>query len=185
MAVIHCITEWAMPSRHTFTIPPIKEFVERWITAHKAVRGPYFRRSVIVDPFCGQSKYATHSNDLAYGGVDAEEYCVKLLDKGVRADVVIFDPPYSNRQISECYKEIGRKCTQADTRNASLYKRVREPLAKLLKPDGIALSFGWQSAGFGKEWDTLELLIVQHGGAHTDTMCVAQRRKQLTLEATP
>ena len=54
---------------------------------------------------------------------------------------------------------------------------MREALALILKPDGIALSFGWQSAGFGRDWDTLEILLVQHGGAHNDTICVAQKRR--------
>jgi hypothetical protein len=153
-----------MPSRHTFSIKPIAAFLDRWIINAK----------IIVDPFCGQSTVATHRNDLGYGGIDAAQFCVGLLP--MLADVVLFDPPYSPRQISECYKGIGRKATTADTQNAALYARVREPLAALLKPGGIALSFGWQSSGFGKAFITEEILLVQHGGAHNDTICVAQRK---------
>lgn len=100
---------------------------------------------------------------------------VKLLAQGVVADAVLFDPPYSPRQISECYKSVGLKATGADTQNAALYSRVRKPLAALLRHGGIALSFGWQSSGFSKkEFRTTEILLVQHGGAHNDTICVAQ-----------
>lgn len=159
-------TTWAMPSRWTFSIPPIAEFIHRYVAPGM----------VVVDPFCGTSKIATHCNDLAMpGGVDAEEYCTSLV--GLTADAVLFDPPYSPRQISECYKSIGRKVTGQDTQNAVLYKRVRAPLAALLKPRGIALSFGWQSGGFSKsQFETIEILLVQHGGAHNDTICVAQRK---------
>lgn len=157
-------TAWAMPSRWTFQIPPIREFIERHLPA-----------GVIVDPFCGTSEIATHRNDLARGGVDAGEWAEQLLAAGVVADCVLFDPPYSPRQISECYKSIGREVTAADTQNAALYSRVRKPLAALLRPGGVALSFGWQSSVFSKkEFRTTEILLVQHGGAHNDTICVAQ-----------
>lgn len=158
---------WAMPSRWTFTIPPVRFFLDRWLEGC----------NVVVDPFCGSSMRGTHRNDLGMGGEDAGGWCEKLLAEiGRSADAVLFDPPYSRRQIAECYAGIGRKATTADTQNAALYARVRRPLAELLKPGGIALSFGWQSSGFGKDWDTLEILLVQHGGAHNDTICVAQRK---------
>lgn len=85
---------WAMPHAQTFCIPPIAEFLDRWLSG---------RRS-IIDPFCGESKRATFANDLAHGGVDAEAACQQWKSAGVVADAVLFDPPYSPRQISEVYK---------------------------------------------------------------------------------
>jgi hypothetical protein len=160
-------TKWAMPNRWTFQIKPIAEFIERHLPTHDG--------AVIVDPFSGTSEYATHANDLARGGVDAREYCNTLADQGVRADCVIFDPPYSPRQISECYKSVGIKATGKDTQNGALYASVRRAMKRMMKPGTVALSFGWQSSGFGKDFDTVEILLVQHGGAHNDTICVAQR----------
>ena len=157
-------TVWAMPSRWTFEIPPIREFIARHVAGCE----------VIVDPFAGRSTIGTHRNDLGYGGIEAEKYCEALSVAGIVADAVLFDPPYSPRQISECYKSIGRKATGADTQNAALYARSRKALAAILRPGGVALSFGWQSSGFGKKWKTTEILLVQHGGAHNDTICVAQ-----------
>jgi hypothetical protein len=157
-----------MPSRWTFEIPPIAAFIHRHING----------ANVIVDPFAGNSVIGTHRNDLGRGGIGAVEWCEKLLTDGVVADVILFGPPYSPRQISECYKSIGLKATMTDTQSGALYKHARHALAKLLKPDGIALHFGWQSSGFGKAWETLEILLVQHGGAHNDTICVAQRKPQ-------
>jgi len=159
-----------MPSRWTFQIEPVQKFL------HRHLRGC----GIIVDPFSGESTVGTHRNDLARGGQDAGDFCERLLEQGVAADAVIFDPPYSPRQIAECYKEIGRKATSEDTQSAVLYGRVKKPLAMLLKPGGVALSFGWQSHGFGVGWETTEILLVQHGGAHNDTICVAQR-KPLTM----
>lgn len=161
---------WSMPNRWTFEMAPVKAFLERWL-----VDCP-----VVVDPFSGKSVLGTIRNDLADGGVDAGEFCQRLLATHAgKCDAVLFDPPYSPRQISECYKSIGRKATTADTQNAALYARVRKPLGELLKPGGVALSFGWQSAGFGKLWATHEILLVRHGGAHNDTICVAQRKPEV------
>lgn len=160
-------TIFAMPNRWTFQILPIKEFIDRWIKSS----------DIIVDPFCGMSARATYCNDIAAPkGIDAEDFCNMLLSASIKADAVFFDPPYSPRQIAECYRSIEKEVRQQDTQNAALYKRVRAPLAELLKPGGIALSFGWQSSGFGKEWKTEEILLIQHGGAHNDTICVAQRK---------
>lgn len=157
---------WAMPSRWTFTIPPIREFVARH------TRGC----SSIVDPFSGTSNVAHHRNDLARGGVDAEAFVRGLVADGVVADAVIFDPPYSPRQITEVYASIGKKATLQDTQSAVLYKRVRSALNDVLAPGGVALCFGWSSAGMGKEYETEDVLLVRHGGAHNDTICVAQRK---------
>jgi hypothetical protein len=57
-------------------------------------------------------------------------------------DVLLFDPPYSPRQISECYNSIGLPITQTTTQNSVLYKRVRDAMVPILAPDGIVLSFG-------------------------------------------
>jgi len=98
---------------------------------------------------------------------------------GVKAELVLFDPPYSPRQITEVYQSIGRAVTTADTQSAVLYDRVRRAADRLLAPGGIALSFGWSSAGFGKRYGytTVEIMLVAHGGAHNDTICVAQRKR--------
>ena len=167
-------TAFAMPSPWTFEIPPIGAFVDRWLAGG----------GVSVDPFCGHSKRATYSNDMSQGGVDAEYYMESLHKSGVIADVLLFDPPYSPRQISECYKKVGRKVVMADTQNAAFYKRARNAARKVLRPGGIALSFGWSSCGFGVSWDVLEILLVRHGGAHNDTICVAQRSPALFREST-
>jgi hypothetical protein len=39
----------------------------------------------------------------------------------------------------------------------------------------VVLSFGWNSAGMGDFFEPVELLLVAHGGAHNDTICVAER----------
>jgi hypothetical protein len=156
---------WAMPNAATFSIPPIAELLDRWLVGAK----------VIVDPFCGSSLRGTHRNDLR-DGVDAETYCRGL---HIVADVVLFDPPYSPRQISEVYKSVGLNVGMLETQNGRLYRRCRDALDALLRPGGIAISFGWNSAGFGRKrgYQQEEIMLVAHGGGHNDTIVVVERKQ--------
>lgn len=159
---------WAMPSGDTFSVKPIGDFVRRYLTG------------VSVDPFARNNRWATHTNDLnpateAEHHMDAEAFMLMLAERGVRADCVILDPPHSPHQISECYAAAGLKAGMKDTQNAALYARVRKAARRLCQPGTIVLSFGWNSAGMGKEFEVLEIMLVAHGGAHNDTICVAQR----------
>lgn len=162
--------EWAMPNSETFSIRPIGEFVARYIRAS----------TVSVDPFARNKALATHTNDLdpttaAQHHMDAEDF---LRTVAPPCDLVLFDPPYSPRQISECYKSVGREVGMAGTQNGALYKRVRDAIDPILQPGGIVLSFGWNSNGMGKTrgYELLELLLVAHGGGHNDTICIAERK---------
>lgn len=165
---------WAMPSPNTFSVKPIGEFVERWL--------PHGLGEV-ADPFARDVALAKYTNDLspatkAEHHMDAADFGHFLAQRGVMLDGLLFDPPYSPRQISECYQSIGREVTGADTQNAALYKRVRDAFDPIIKPGGIVLSFGWNSGGMGRTrgYKIEEILLVAHGGAHNDTICLAERK---------
>lgn len=171
---------WAMPSSETFDCRPIGDFVRKYL------------QGTSVDPFARNKRWATHTNDLnpetqAEHHMDAEAFLHMLADQGVRADVVVLDPPYSPRQISECYAAAGLKAGMKDTQNAALYARVRKAARRLCRPGTVVLSFGWNSAGMGRGFKPREMLLVAHGGAHNDTICLAEEmddEPQLSLEAT-
>lgn len=163
--------EFAMPSKDTFSIKPIADFVQQYLAKSKAS----------VDPFARNREWFTHTNDLnpdtkAKSHMDAEEFCKSLA--GTTCDLGIFDPPYSPRQISECYKSIGLKVGMEETQNARLYRRVRDAMDPLIATGGIVLSFGWQSAGMGvkRGYELIEIILVAHGGGHNDTICTAERK---------
>lgn len=166
---------WAMPNHDTFTVKPIGEFVQKYLKGAK----------VSVDPFARDKRWATHTNDLnpataAEHHMDAEEFLKKLAQDGVHADLIIFDPPYSPGQIIECYKSIGLSTANAG-RNAELYRRVRDAIVPICTEDAIVLSFGWNSTGMGKKngFEQVEIMLCCHGGAHNDTICLAERRLPL------
>jgi hypothetical protein len=167
-----------MPSAETFGIRPIGEFVQRYLAASK----------VSVDPFARNRDWATYTNDIdpnteAQSHQDAEAFLADLAAKNVSVDLALFDPPYSPRQISEHYRAAGLTVTQEDTQSARLYRRVRNALDKIVSPSGIVLSFGWQSAGMGigRGYNLIETMLVTHGGAHNDTICIAEIKSSLTV----
>lgn len=152
---------FAMPSADTFSVKPIGEFVWRYLAESQ--------RS--IDPFARNKQWATRTNDLnpdteAEFHLDAEVFCNLMGFTEEPFDLGIFDPPYSPRQISECYKSVGREVGMTGTQNAALYKRCRDALHEIISPKGIVLSFGWSSNGMGKMrgYEIVEILLVAHGG---------------------
>lgn len=159
---------WAMSNSRTFHIKPIQEFVERHLK----------NASVIVDPFANECKYGTITNDLnpefnTTYHLDALDFLNQLPSES--ADVVLYDPPYSLRQVSECYKGFGLDVTQETTRSSWRARHLDE-IARILKPGGKCLCFGWDSNGVGKKrgFEMTELLLVAHGGSKNDTICTAE-----------
>lgn len=161
---------WAMPNKDTFSVKPIGEFVQRYLATST--------RS--VDPFARNKRWTTYTNDIdpstqADSHMDAEKFLRSF--QQLQFDLVIFDPPYSPRQISECYKGIGMEVGMKETQSALLYKRVRDAIPAILAPGGIVLSFGWSTNGMGvtRDFEILEIMLCAHGGAHNDTICMAER----------
>lgn len=164
---------WAMPNPNTFEVKPIGDFVQRYLEASRAS----------VDPFARDFIGPTHTNDLnpktkAQSHMPAGAFLDKLHGDGIRCDLAILDMPYSPRQISECYREAGLACGKPDTQNARLYGETKNALVKILTPEAVVISFGWNSAGMGIKhgFEQIEIMLVCHGGAHNDTICLAERR---------
>jgi hypothetical protein len=163
--------EWAMPNSETFDIPPIGAFVKKYLAASK----------VSVDPFARNKNWATYTNDLntattADHHMDATEFLATL--PANHCDLVIVDPPYSPRQVKECYDSIGVKMKQTDALLGFVRGKLREQIGRILAPGGVVLWFGWNSTGLGKKYDMtmLEILLVCHGSDHNDTICMAESR---------
>ena len=161
-----------MPASDTFDCKPIGEFVRHYLCQSKTS----------IDPFARNKEWCEYTNDLnpatkAQSHMDAEAYLCMLARIDVKADLVIMDPPYSPRQISECYKSVGLEVGMKETQSALLYQRVRNAIKPVLAPGGIVLSFGWNSVGMGIKhgFEQIEILLVCHGGAHNDTICVAEK----------
>jgi hypothetical protein len=167
---------FAMPDAHTFKMKPVKEILD-WYCKHPAI---------VIDPFARDSKYAgEYSNDLSSSfnqpySMDAIEFLDMAVEAELQVNVVLLDPPYSPRQISEVYQSVGRQVTGKDTQTARLYKECKDRLDKLLLRNGIAICFGWNSGGFGinRGYDLLHVRMIYHGAAHNDTIVTIERKRR-------
>ena len=134
---------WSLANPDTLSILPIRAWVKMFLAKSRAS----------VDPFARNCRLARWRNDLnpeteAEYHLDALEFLTRLKSDGLRADLCIFDPPYSRYQTKECYDGIGRHYGQSDTANHTGNWRVeRDALDEIMEPGGIVLSFGWNSAG--------------------------------------
>lgn len=159
---------WAMPSMHTFQIKPIAVLLNRYVGDGRGW----------IDPFAGENSPAEITNDLNPAKptkfhLHAKEFALKLTGtyKGV-----LFDPPYSLRQVKECYDAIGVKLFTEDTQRFP--QNVKEQIAPKIINGGIAITFGWNSQGFGKNlgFEMIEVLMVPHGRSHNDTIVTVERK---------
>lgn len=168
-----------MPSGNTFDVIPIHNMVRKYLHAS----------AISVDPFARNKRWATYTNDLnpktdAEFHMEASEFLEMLRRRGIKPDLILFDPPYSPRQIQELYEGIGRKTEQSTTHLAATWSDCRDIIAKMTADGGIVLSFGWNSTGMGKKhgFEIEELLLVNHGACHNDTICVAERKTQQKID---
>ncbi len=145
--------EWAMPNKKTFSIPPIKRLLQK-----------QFKHDRILDPFPFEYKE------------DATEMLNKIQDNSY--DYAVFDPPYSPRQLKECYKGKGEYDTKSST-----WSNWKDLIARKIKVGGKVISFGWNSGGIGKKrgFKIVSILLVAHGGSHNDTICTIEIKKKDTL----
>jgi len=160
---------WAMPNKNTFSIKPIKSLIDRNIDENS---------SVVIDPFANTNRIASHCNDL-----DPQyetEFCMDALDflktfDDRSVDTVLFDPPYSPRQVSECYKSLDMTVNMQTTQS-SFWGDMKKEISRIIKNKGVVITFGWNSGGIGKTkgFEIKEILMVAHGGWHNDTICTVE-----------
>ena len=158
---------WAMPNKNTFEIKPIHDLIVEEMTD-----------GTWIDPFANRNKLATITNDLSQEfdtdyHLDALDF-MKLFDDA-SVDGVLYDPPYSPRQVSECYNNVGFNVTW-DTTKASFWGNHKREISRIVKVGGKVITFGWNSGGIGYKYgfEITRILMVPHGGWHNDTICTVE-----------
>ena len=160
---------WAMPNKNTFSIKPIKQLLTEEVDN---------KNNLWIDPFANTNKWGNITNDLnpeydTDDHLDALDFLIPF--EGESVDGVLFDPPFGPRQVSECYKGFGIPVTMQTTQ-ASFYTNIKKEIARIVKPNGKVISFGWNSGGIGKTngFTITRILLVAHGGWHNDTICTVE-----------
>ena len=159
---------WAMPNSATFTIAPVWEIIE-----------PLSENcGYSIDPFFGGFRSVNTTNDLnpeirADYHMDALDFLRMFYDEEV--DLVLFDPPYSPRQVSECYKKLGHTVNMQTTQ-ASYSSNMKKEISRIVKPGGKVVTCSWNSGGIGKKYgfEIERIRLVAHGGWHNDTIVVVE-----------
>lgn len=161
---------WAMPSRYTFSIKPIAELIEL-----------YRPQGLSIDPFANSSRFADITNDLdpdcdSDYHMDAEDFLKQFADNSV--SLVLYDPPYSSRQVSECYKRLGHTVNMETTQN-SYWRKQKEQISRIVQSGGVVITCGWNSGGIGMKYgfEKEHIRLIPHGGHHYDTIIVVERKR--------
>lgn len=164
---------WAMPNSKTFDIKPIKELIHKYVDVCDGV---------IIDPFANTCKIATITNDLDVSydtdyHMDATDFLKMFGDASV--DIVLYDPPYSPRQVSECYKKLNMS-VDVTTTQAAYWAKQKKEIGRIVKTNGIVITCGWNSGGIGHKYgfDIQEILLVPHGGWHNDTIVTVDKKRK-------
>lgn len=162
---------WAMPNHETFKIEPIARLLKRYVP--EGGKG-------WADPFAGNNSPAKYTNDHnpdmdTENHMEARRFATYF--KKNELDGVLFDPPYSFRQISEHYRILGKKATAKDT-SMLFYEKVKSAICNKVRPGGYAISFGWNTNGFGisRGFRIVEIMAIAHSGSKNDTLVVVEKK---------
>jgi hypothetical protein len=160
---------WAMPNKDTFLIKPINGLVRRLVAECPGLS---------IDPFSNGYRYAKLTNDLdpscpADHHLDALEFLKTIKTRSV--SLTLFDPPYSPRQVSECYRRLHRTVNMQTTQS-SFWTKLKVGIARVTRRGGVVLTCGWSTNGIGKSngFTIREIMLVAHGGWHNDTICTVE-----------
>jgi hypothetical protein len=144
---------FAMPNKHTFTIKPIHQLIsdeDAWS---------------FIDPFPFTEKIER----------DALDYLISIPSESV--DGVLFDPPYSPRQLKEAYDNVGQSWDGTN----SLWSQWETEIARVIKPGGKCIKCGWNSHLISDGFEITRILLVNHGSHHNDTIVTVQKKIQSSL----
>ncbi len=159
---------WSMPSKWTFQIKPIAKLLARYVG----------NGTGWIDPFAGECSPAEFTNDIenktARFNLDALEFLIST--ETYTAQGCLFDPPYS---VEQCLRKYTPKFKGTAGR-AEYWAKCKDELARIISPNGLCISFAWDSTGMGKGrgFEIIEILLVCHGACHNDTIVTVEVKRE-------
>jgi hypothetical protein len=162
---------WEMPSKYTFKMNCVRELLLRYTVDGKGW----------CDPFCGVYSIAEWTNDIDEGKPaishnDGLIYLKSLFHDAF--DGCTFDPPYSTEQCLRLYKQKSDYHGGTAAR-AEYWAACKDEIARIIKPGGVVISFGWDTCGIGKKrgFGIVEVLDICHGACHNDTLVTVEKKQ--------
>jgi hypothetical protein len=127
-----------------------------------------FANDTCEEPGLWDGAYVT-SNDLNPSfkttyNLEANDFAEKMEREGRLFDLILFDPPYSLRQLKDQYEGIGMNLELWQTQN--MWGRAKNALAQCVPVGGYVIHLGWHTSGFGKHrgFEKVELLNLEPVG---------------------
>ena len=166
-----CIIErfFEMPNIHTFQMPKLRKWMLQWMQGE------------VLNVFAGETKLKEYPGKIIYNDINPNFKCDCHFDVSEIAehfaaesfDTILFDPPYTHFQGVHYYE--GKLCRDIN--------RAKAQCDILLKHGGIAISFGYNSTGFGKKngFKKKAILLVNCGAGHNDIIVTVERKIQRKL----
>lgn len=168
---------WSMPNSKTFKIKPIRDLILKYSKSSMVILDPFANEHSIKE-YLKDCEYISNDIDPSYNcdyNMDALDFLNLFNDNSV--DIVLYDPPYTPRQVKEVYTKLDKTVTSSDTQ-ASYWSNFKKAIARVVKPGGIVITCGWNSNGIGKVngFEIIEILLVAHGGNKNDTIVTVERK---------
>lgn len=151
------------PKKYTFEMPLLKKWVEQNC------------RGKVLNLFAGKVTLLVDEirNDMdvsmpADYHLPADEFCKMALEKGMKFDTVILDPPYNLRKSREKY----------NGRYFGSFTVIKRMVPELLNPNGRVITLGYDTTGIGRKrgLEKIAVCVVNHKGDHNDTICLVERK---------
>ena len=126
----------------------------------------------IIDPFARNCGWGTITNDIdpkwhTDFHIDGADFLEDLVEWGYKARIILFDPPFSDRQNEEKYEHATSNLyTTGDGRIG----RCGEAIKKLLFPSAICIKLGYNSNAPTKGLELIRLATVSFGGTRNDVI---------------
>lgn len=117
--------------------------------------------------------------------LEFKDFAEMMFEQEQQFDLILFDPPYSLRQLKDLYDGIGKDLELWQTQN--MWGAGKDMLAKCVKPGGYVISLGWSSAGFGtyRGFTKKAVYLFQSSGREDryDIIMTIERKTQTTLDS--
>ena len=177
-------------SSEPFSNPHIRKVIDRVMNE---VLYNTCGNATLCDPFARES-FTTQlpnciTNDLNQDfntdfNLEFKEFAYTIQERGFSIDLLLFDPPYSLRQLKDCYDGVGKDLELWQTQN--MWKVGKDVLASMMPVGSYAISLGWTTAGFGKNrgFEKTEIHVFEQAAREDrySLLVTVERKVQHTLK---
>lgn len=137
---------------------------------------------ISVDPFARNCRWAKYRNDIneetkAEYHMDAIQFLEHIHQAYGLVDLILFDPPYSQRQASEKYGEITNVYTKP-----GYVKAIFNQMVKMLSFRGRIIKMGYNSTRHNDCLELVNLELLNFGGNRNDVIMTTWEKRTISLQ---